>query len=256
MRRFRCEKMAQESTGRSAGQPSLEASAETNPLLLNFWTFKEVKMKRTLIMALVVFCFSAQSLMAQRVEIQPFFGYQFSNSLETEPFVYQGDTYNKFTFDNGLAYGMTFGMFVQPQMEVEFAWSNQPSTFRAGGTASGYLDRADMNIHNFHGNFLYHFGDPEAVVRPYVLGGIGATYFSPKSDWEGKTKFSTNWGGGVKFMPSRSLGLRLQALWTPTYLGSQGEEWIYDPYWGTWWAIADTTYLHQFQMTAGVSINF
>jgi hypothetical protein len=73
----------------------------------------------------------------------------------------------------------------------------------------GKLDVADLNVDNYHGNFVYHWGESDAKMRPFAMIGFGATHYSfgtvqvpgPGQGREipGNTQFSTTWGGGVKF---------------------------------------------------------
>ena len=35
----------------------------------------------------------------------------------------------------------------------------------------------DVSIYNYHGYLAYNFGAPESHVRPYFLGGLGATQY-------------------------------------------------------------------------------
>jgi hypothetical protein len=95
-----------------------------------------------------------------------------------------------------------------------------------------------MAVYNYMFNFVYNWGERDARVRPYVLGGIGATNYSFGSnlvtgstgDLDGETRFAWNWAGGVKFYffaEHRSEGgLR----WTPTYIKSDAVGIWCDPF--------------------------
>jgi len=74
-----------------------------------------------------------------------------------------------------------------------------------------------MTIRQLQGNLLYHFGNRETKLRPFVFGGMGATFFSA-DDLESETKFSFGLGGGVKYFPWKSIGVRASFRYAPTTL--------------------------------------
>ena len=86
----------------------------------------------------------------------------------------------------------------------------------------------------------YNFGDHDANVRPYFLGGAGVTHYGSvpftvagfSGETGGETQFSTTWALGVKLYPNPKVGLNLGVRWTPTYIKSDSEGWWCDPYWG------------------------
>ena len=68
-----------------------------------------------------------------------------------------------------------------------------------------------MAVTSYHGYFGYNWGDPDAVVRPFFFGGLGATNFGEVTGTilgatrtiGSETQFSTTWGAGVKIYPRR-----------------------------------------------------
>jgi opacity protein-like surface antigen len=98
-------------------------------------------------------------------------------------------------------------------------------------------------------------------VRPYIFGGVGATQYSPGDVMgvgiDGNTKFSSTWGGGVKFFASEHFGINLMARWTPTYIKSDpGGIWC-NPYWpGGCWQLSEPDYSNQLQFAGGVTFRF
>ena len=211
--------------------------------------------KKVVFLSLCLLMVGAADLMAQKVEVQPFIGYRFSNSVDVDDLTHDSLIFNQIKIADGMAYGVSVGYFLTPNVEAEVAWSSQSSDLRAITIADVEYGAGDMTVHNFHGNILYHFGDADATIRPYILGGLGATVYSPDaSAAEGKTKFSTNWGGGVKINAGKHFGVRLQGRWIPTYVGSE-DYIVYDPYWG-YWVLSDAKYQHQFEVTAGLNLRF
>ena len=104
----------------------------------------------------------------------------------------------------------------------------------------------------------------KSKVRPYILGGIGATNYGSvnytnaagaAASTGSDTQFSTTWGAGVKFYPSTRVGFRVGMRWTPTYIKSDPGGWWCDPYWGCY-MVGNAQYANQFDFSGGVTIRF
>jgi hypothetical protein len=130
----------------------------------------------------------------KRVEINPFFGYTFSDGVTVDPIAIGGQIYNEVNPQSGMAFGIGFGVFVNENMEVGFLWGRQDSVLEGKGTET--TEFADMSVNNYHAIFTYNFGEEDAKARPFVFGGLGATSYSPGEDISGETQFSSTWGGG------------------------------------------------------------
>ena len=81
-----------------------------------------------------------------------------------------------------------------------------------------------------------------------MCAGAGAAIFS-STDIEGETKLAFNLGAGLKWLPSKRLGARFQARYTPTYLHAGGSD-LCDPFGFC------QDWLHQLELTAGVVLRF
>jgi hypothetical protein len=120
-----------------------------------------------------------------------------------------------------------------------------------------------VSVYNYHGYLAYNFGDSDASVRPYFLGGLGATQYgkigvnvgNTTRELGGETQFSTTWGLGVKLFPGPKFGIRLEGRWTPTYIKSDAEGWWCDPYWGCY-VVGDAQYANQFELSGGITLRF
>ena len=133
---------------------------------------------------------------------------------------------------NGVNYGVTAGYLLGDHYGVEFQWNrHQADTFAQpiGGGTSVKLFKLTSN--QYMGNFLFHFADKEAHLRPFIFGGLGANSLSPDaSGINGVTRFVFSVGGGAKYNLSRHFGLRAQLKWSPTYITtSNGGIWC-DPF--------------------------
>jgi len=221
-------------------------------------------MLRKIIIASLLTVALASSGLAQdhRVEISPFIGYTLSEGFTVNPVVIGGSVYDKINPTSGLSYGFMFNVFVNEGMQIGFLFDRQDSNLEAKGP-SAKTEFADLNVENYHAIFTYNFGYEDATVRPFIMGGIGATRYKPgdvtgtDTAIMGSTKFSTTWAGGVKAYPSPSIGFLAMARWTPTYIKSDPAGIWCNPWWpGGCWQLVETDYSNQFQFSAGVTFRF
>jgi opacity protein-like surface antigen len=203
-----------------------------------------------------------------RIEVAVETGYTVSEGIKaSQSRVIAGQVYNDLDIKSGANLGLTFGVFVTPNAEVEFLWNRQFSKFEAGNPAPS-VELADVSVDNFHGNFVYNWFDGAAKLRPFLFAGLGATHYAPGDPAplggssptvvaiDSATKFSWSLGGGVKAYPAQHVGLRLTARWTPTYIKSDSAGIWCDPFFPTCWVLADPDYSNQFALTGGVTLRF
>jgi|GEM_PF-4119517 len=127
---------------------------------------------------------------------------------------------------------------------------------------------ADQDVDNYHGISSTTSGPSDATALPYIFGGLGATPYSP-GDYDpaipnfatltpidSETRFSTTWGGGVKFYPTQHLGVKAGLRWTPTYIKSDAEGLWCDPFFATCWVVGDADYSNQLEISAGITFRF
>jgi outer membrane protein W len=174
-----------------------------------------------------------------------------------------GNLYDRIDPKDSFSWGLTIGYYLNENSELEFIYSQQQSTLQASGTAT--TDIADFSIKNYHGVYSYNFGETDAVARPYISIGAGATSYpgltftrlnGDTAEIGGNTQFSGTLGLGVKVYPgSGKAGLRLGARWTPTYIKSDSDGYWCDPYWGCY-VVGNAQYSNQFEFTGGISLRF
>jgi opacity protein-like surface antigen len=209
-----------------------------------------------MVLVLVASVTSAQD----RVEVGAFVGYTFSEGVNIDPVALGGQIFDHVGPSSALSYGFSVDVFVTENAQVGFQLGQQASKLKGGGPGAGE-EFVDMNVNNYHGTFTYNWGDSDAMARPFLFGGIGATQYSPQELMgnliDSSTRFSSTWGGGVKVYPGRNVGLKLTARWTPTYIKSDPAGVWCSPYWGFGcYQLVDTDYSNQFEMSAGVSVRF
>ena len=220
--------------------------------------------RKTILTAMAVAVAAANaSAQGARVEISGTAGWTFSDGVggETAVTVPGVGVFDSIGPKDAFSWGARLGFNVTPNVEVGFLFNQQSTKYEVGGTST--FDLGDVSVYNYHGYFAYNFGDEDASVRPYILGGLGATQYGKISvtaagttrDLGGETQFSTTWGAGVKLFPGKSFGIRLEGRWTPTYIKSDSEGWWCDPYWGCY-VVGNAQYSNQFEFNGGIVFRF
>jgi opacity protein-like surface antigen len=207
---------------------------------------------------------SATPALAQdpRVEVSALIGWTFSDGVDGDPVTTPEGIYDRVDPQDSFKWGFLAGVLVTPNAEVGFQFGQQMTKLEAGGTNTREI--GDMNVNTYHGYFAYNFGESDAAVRPYVMGGMGATNFS-SIDYTritgesvtigGETQFSTTWGAGVKVFPSPNVGARFGIQWTPTYIKSDAAGWWCDPWWGCY-LVGNAQYANQWDLGGGITFRF
>jgi hypothetical protein len=216
--------------------------------------------------ALLVFSATAPAF-AQQAELGVIVGWTFADGASGDPFLAgDGHIYDRLDPKDTFGWGLDVGVYIGNNAEVGFLYGNQPSKLVAGCSTcvSAEKEVGDMKINTYHGYFAYNFGEAESTVRPYILGGFGATNFGSvafttaggaSGTVDSLTKFSSTWGAGVKVYPSPHVGVRFGARWTPTYLKTDEAGWWCDPYWGCY-LVGNAQYANMFDLHGGVTFRF
>lgn len=205
---------------------------------------------------------------AQAVEMSFEAGYTASEGITaSQSRIIFGQVYNQLDLTSGAAFGFTIGAFVTPHAEVEFLYHRQASTLSISDPAPS-RKLASQDIENYHGNFVYNWGESGSAARPFFLVGLGATHYLP-GDYDSSiansatiqkiatsTRFSWALGGGVKFYPSTNVGFKGTIRWTPTYIKSDSAGYWCDPFYPTCWVLADPDYANQLEFSGGITLRF
>jgi opacity protein-like surface antigen len=214
------------------------------------------------LVAMIVLVAAAPAFAQPRVEISGILGWTFSDGVTGQAVLAgDGNIYDEIDVADSFSWGFGIGVLATENAEVGFMYGRQESRLDVKGTNT--VEVGDMAVSTYHGYFAYNFGPADSPVRPYVLGGIGATSYGSVpfavagrvGETEGNTQFSTTWGAGVKFVPSRGIGVRAGVQWTPTYIKSDAVGWWCDPFWGCY-VVGDAQYANQFAFNGGVIFRF
>jgi hypothetical protein len=191
--------------------------------------------------------------LGQNIELTGSIGRQWNGGLDLSTTLF-----HRLEVKNGFVYGLGAGYLLSDRNSVEFMWSYNKADALAqpnGGGADRNLFTLDTN--QYIGNFLFHFASRDKPVRPFLLIGAGATNLhAARPGVESSTRAVGDLGGGVKYNFSRRLGLRLQAKWSPAYIGTTKAGYWCDPFWGGCWVVGNDHFLNEFDATAGVTLRF
>ena len=180
---------------------------------------------------------------AQHYEITPFIGYTTAGDINNiAPEITQ------LQIAGGFTWGAQFGVFFGSNMGVELSWAQQETRLKLS-TAAGSASPFDIDAGQLHGNFIYQFGEEDARVRPYLLAGLGATFFR-SAELRSETKLSWAIGGGAKVFLQEHIGIKLQAKYNPTRLGDESAGDFCDPF-----GFCQGT-LNQFELGGGLILRF
>lgn len=136
------------------------------------------------------------------LEITPYAGYSIGGSFD------DNTTGANLDIKEGGSFGLVLDLSDSPDTQYELFYGFQRTKVTGGGTFGGDT-LFDLDLHYLHVGGTYMFtGDK---VRPYIVGGLGATHFVPHgSGMNRKTYFSISLGGGAKVPISDRVGLRLE----------------------------------------------
>jgi len=222
-------------------------------------------LKRIVALVGIILIGTAAASAQHKFEASGFAGWSFDDGVSgTNVLAPDGRNYNRIDPKDGFVWGASGSYLIGENMGVGFMYSRQSSNLVLGGNlGSPDRDLGTMHISNYHGTLEYNFGEDGHPIRPFVYAGFGATNFG-STDFtsnvgngtiQGHSKFSTQWGGGVKYFVNPKVAIRGAASWIPTYIKSDSTGYWCDPFWGCY-LVGDPQYSNQFQLTGGVSFRF
>jgi hypothetical protein len=141
---------------------------------------------------------------AQRVQVSPFYGYRFGGDI------FEAAAGTPLDVDGAPSFGVSADFFVGNGQSINLLYSRQRARVTIPVPEREDLD-ADLTVDHWQVGGAQEVG--VGLVRPFYGAGLGLTYFSGPVDTE--VRFSIDVGGGVKLMPTRRVGVRLE---TRSYL--------------------------------------
>lgn len=137
-------------------------------------------------------------LAAQTVDVAPFGGYRFGGDL------YEVYTGTPLDLDGAPTFGGLFDIFLEPGLSVTLLYSHQQADIDGQVPPGVSVTWPALSVDHWHVGGTQAFGTGK--VQPLLTGTLGLTRFGSAGDSE--IRFSMAAGGGVKWMPTRHVGLR------------------------------------------------
>jgi len=194
-----------------------------------------------LLLALVAFL-AASPAFPQGFELALLGGYTTPGGLTPRAFDVQ-----ELRLAGSFTWGVTAGYSFSDRYGFEASWSRQDGDVEIGNEAAR-VAMFDVRVDQVQGSFVLRLGNPDSSLRPFFTAGAGAAFFGAP-DLDGETKLSLGLGAGVRWRPSKKVGARVQARYTPTHLNDQSSDFC-DPFGFC------QSWLHQFEMLGGVVVRF
>ena len=148
----------------------------------------------------------------------------------------------------GFTWGVQVARSFTPHWGAEVSWTQQSSALQLE-TGDGSADLFTMTVGQLHGNAVRQFGAVDSRLRPFVFAGLGATFLSA-DDLQSETKLSFGLGGGVKYFPWKTIGVRGHFRYKPTLLNDDDAGDFCDPF-----GFCQGT-LHQIEFAVGAIVRF
>lgn len=174
-------------------------------------------MRKALLFTVLLLVPVATFAQAHRFEVTPVAGYRFDGDFDTDEGLFDE---RNVQVDEGTVFGLIFDVPLNPYLQVEFIANRQNTQFTADpGLFTPERDLGDVTIDLYHAGILFQWG-PGQVVG-FFSTGLGVGRIDPDlPDLESETRFSGNFGGGVKIFLAENIGLRLDGRFYWVDLGS------------------------------------
>ena len=173
--------------------------------------------------AAIALLVASEPARAQSWEVSGLAAYTPSAGLDN-----QAPELSKLDIAGGFTWGIQGAGLFGPRWGAEVLWTHQSSALTIG-TEAGSADLFTMTIRQLNGDVVYHLGAADSKLRPFVFGGLGATFFSA-DDLDSETKFSFGFGAGVKYFRWDGIGIRAHFRYKPTMLNDEDAGTFCDPF--------------------------
>jgi hypothetical protein len=131
--------------------------------------------------------------------------------------------------NNSQNVGAAFAVNLNELDAIELYWQRQFTEGRlpaelAALLSSESLSAFNLNIDQYHMNFIHHYEISIPKTKLYVMAALGATTY--RANWDGQSNsmsyFSFSIGGGIKYYLNNHFGLRGEVRWSPTVVSASG----------------------------------
>ena len=182
--------------------------------------------------------------------LTPFYGQRWGGQVETISIPTE-----TFDFSSSESYGLMFDIEVDIDTFIEILWTHQPTDVEARLTGEEF----DVDVDYFMVGAMHEFDDDG--IRPFVGGGLGLAYYSPKrSGLSSASRLAFYAGGGFRTMfgTAERIGIRVDARIYGTFVNTGGGFWCSGGSGGGGCSVGFTAsdIIFQGEVTAGLSLAF
>ena len=161
--------------------------------------------------ATIAFSLLLASPALAQVSVTAFGGYAVSEGID-------GTSGQRARVKSGVAFGAAADYDLEASRQLQLFYGQQNTTLDPGGSVA----RFDFDVRYLHLGGTYFF-DGSIGRGPYVVGGLGATHFSPNlNGLRSETKASLNVGFGYLWLMTSNFGVRAEARAFVTLLNDSG----------------------------------
>jgi hypothetical protein len=181
---------------------------------------------------------------AQAIEVTPFVGYRFGGAF------FERVTGQSVDLDGARAIGAVVNVkFNDEGLFAEALFTRQEASLTFPGGL--FTPPADwqITVDHWQGGGRQEFGT-NPRVRPFLTGLLGLTHYAAEGDNE--IRFTLSAGGGVKLMPMRHVGVRLDGRVFATFADVEGRVIACSP--GVCLVAIDADILWQAEFSAGLVV--
>jgi len=119
------------------------------------------------------------------------------------------------------------------------------------GTETTLTNNAHLDM--YQASLLYEFPTYSRIV-PFVVGGVGFTYFDSRGVLNFNYRGSYNLGGGVKYLLAPQVAVRSELRWSPSRTTSSSTVFC-DPFLGCF-TTPISNHAEQWQANLGIEFRF
>jgi hypothetical protein len=153
---------------------------------------------------------------AQQIELGAILGYTTAVGLERT-----AEEVDELVIDDSITWGARGAYFVTERFGVEGLWTYQPTDLLM--TTDSTATVFEMTVSQIYGHVVYQMRDASVVLRPFIFGGGGATFFDA-TDLDDDVKPAWDVGAGLKWFLKRGLGFEGRVRYKSTNLREAADE--------------------------------
>jgi opacity protein-like surface antigen len=145
---------------------------------------------------------SRQSAPTTRFEVTPFVGYRFGGDFDLD------DPRRSVDLNDHGSFALALNLRADDYRQYELFYSRQETRLQPDSSLGGL----GINVEYLQLGGTLQFDETDQwPLKPYMVGGLGVTRFTPEPDSSDSTRFSVSLGAGLRVPVTTHFGLRLEA---------------------------------------------